>query len=188
LLPLHLRNDCRAAIEAAANPNVQPPGGRMFSGELRQALRCFGRRSECKPRRSPGALPDAVRAGGIETGKDAGNSRAREGASALRPREIIAKSCLQFFDGGAEADNIVLGEGRECLHQNQPTNPCRIGLRHRRKIGEGRDLIDAMHAATLPIEDNEDAPMLRKRQVTDDRSYSRLTAVTAIDNQAAAMK
>ena len=82
----------------------------------------------------------------------------------------------------------MLGERRECLHQNQSTNPRGIGLRHRRKIGKGRNLIDTMRAATLSIEDNEDAPMLGKRQVTDDWSHSQLTAVTAIDNHAAAMK
>src|SRR6516225_2636438 len=103
--------DLSATIEAAANLDVQPPSGRMFARQLRQAFGSLRRWSECKPRRPPGALPDSMRASGIERCKDAGNSGACKASSALRPREIIAEPGLQLFYGTAEADDVLL---RKC--------------------------------------------------------------------------
>jgi hypothetical protein len=40
---LDLRDDFRAAIETAANPDVQPLGGRVFCSKLGQPFGFFGR-------------------------------------------------------------------------------------------------------------------------------------------------
>jgi hypothetical protein len=39
-----------------------------------------------------------------------------------------------------------------------------------------------VNAATMRVKNNDDAPMFRKSQVTDDRRRSRLAAVSTVDN------
>jgi hypothetical protein len=63
---LDLRDDFRAAIATAANLDFQPLAGRVLCSKLRQPFGFLGRRSECKSRRPPGALPDPMRACGTK--------------------------------------------------------------------------------------------------------------------------
>jgi hypothetical protein len=46
----------------------------------------------------------------------------------------------------------------------------------------------AVNATTLQVKDDENAPMLWKWKVTDDRRHSRLPAMSTVDDQATAMK
>ena len=185
---MHVRDDFSPAIEPAANPDVQISTVGTLPSKRRQAVGFFRRRCKCKAGRSPGALPDAVRAGSIECRQHGGNCRTRKAPAALCEGEIAAKPHLQFLYGSAEARDVAFGECRQYLHEDQAAKVSGISLRHWRKTGKGRHLLGTVHAATQWIEDSQNAPITGKRQVADNRRHRWLAAMAAIDNEAAAVE
>jgi hypothetical protein len=82
----------------------------------------------------------------------------------------------------------VFHKGGQRLKQNEAANVGGIRRGHRRKSGEACRFIGSMQTATPRIENEQNAPMLRERQTTDDRCRPVAAAATAVHYEAAVMK
>src|SRR6202521_3479571 len=180
--------DLSAAIEPRANADVQGPQSRVAPDKLDEPVCLRRRRSERKTGRSPGTLPDAVRACFVETRERGGDIGAGETAAALNRREIIADPRLQLTDRGTEARQIAFGDGRQRLHENEAAMVRGFPFRKRRKRGEGCAFFRSMDPPSRRVEHQDDAPLLRKGQSTDDRRRRGRRAAPGVEDQAAALQ
>jgi hypothetical protein len=182
LMCRRVSDDLCATIEPLANPDVQTLAARMLPSHCGKSGGFLGRRREGKTRRPPGTLTDAKGAGTVEGVQNAGDVAAGEARAALRRGKMIAKAKLQFLDRSAEARKVVLGKGRQRLHQDQAANVGALRVHHWRKSREGRYFVWSVYAAKFWVEDSKDAPTIWKRQMADDRRWPWFISVAAIDD------
>src|SRR5712691_13427962 len=180
--------DLSSAIEPRAGADVQCPQSRVVT-QKRDEPACFRRRgSERKPGRSPGALSDAVGSRLVEARERGGDIGAGETAAALDRRKIIADAGLQLPDRRTEALQVAFGDGRQRLHEHETTKMRGFPFRKRRKRCEGCAFLRSVHTASARIEHQDDAPLLRKPQSTDDRRRCRRAAAPGVEDEAAAIE
>src|SRR6266705_4012008 len=175
--------DFRAVIEPRAEEDVQTRAAFVATRHRGEPLRLQRRSRERKAGRTPGALPDAVRAGAIHAVETGGDGGAREPPSALERRIMVAEHRLQLLDRGAEGRDVAFRKPRQRLHQDEPAQARRLVAGEWRERRECGLLVGAVDALAARIEHDEDAPVGREREAADDRRRRRHRAVAAIDQK-----
>ena len=110
-----------------------------------------------------------------------GGARVRR--AALRGCEIVSGNLLQARDRVAEGTDILFGQSRQCLDENEPADFAgQTGLEIR-EPGEGSLFLAAMHAFGARVEDDNHPPLRREIHARDDRRRRGPRPVSAIDNE-----
>src|SRR5271169_1587604 len=185
---MRMSDDLRTPIEPLANPDVQTPGAWMSPGNRHKAFSILERGCKGKAGRAPGTLTNAKRAGAVQSVENGADIAAGKTRAALSWGKIIAEASLQFLDCGAEARQVLLGNCRQRLHQDQAADVGSIRVEHWRKCCEGGHFVWSMYAATLRIVNSKNAPSIRKRQVADDWCRRWFMTAAAVDDQTPARK
>ena len=108
--------------------------------------------------------------------------------AALRRGEMGADQHLDRGDGGAEGWQVVLDKSRHDAHQHPPADLAAAGCRERRQRTKCRDLGIAMQSMPAMVEDQDDAPLFRKRQSRHDRRRPAAVVLAGVDDDATAFE
>ena len=183
-----MRNDFRPVIEPAANTDVQFFAAFVPAGVRRKPLGLVRRGRKGKTGWSPRALANPMRARGIQRSENGGDRRAGKIPTALSKGEVAAKSRLQILDRSAEVYDVAVNQRRQHLDEDQAAQPISIACWHWRQRGKGCCFVGSVHAVVSRIKDQQDAPIVGKWQMADDRSYQGFAAMAAVNHKAATSK
>ena len=107
--------------------------------------------------------------------------------AALSGGKIIAEANA-FPDRGAEVREVVLGDGRQCLHQDQTANVIGVRVGHWRKSGESRHFVRVHACPEFFGQESRGRANVRKLQTADDRRRPWFIPAAAVNDQSAAGK
>src|SRR5215475_2268095 len=183
-----MSGNLRSAVEPTTDKYVYTTACRMSSRVFEHLVRRLRRGREGVAGWAPRTLSDSDRSVAREHVERSGNVGTGEAVTALRRREVIAGSRLQFGNRRSEGRQVAFGNRRQDPHDQQATEMGGLVRGSGHKAVEGRRLVDAVHALPMLIEHDENAPPLGKRHVGDDRRRPGRGPSSAIDHQAAAVE
>src|SRR5215472_13158641 len=154
----------------------------------RQAVGCLRRRCKSESRRPPRTLADTERSFAVKCGEHGGDIGTCESRPALRGGEIIAETRLKLLDSGTEALNILLSDGGQRLHDDQPAELRGIAIGEGWQLAECRNLVGAMDPVACRIEHHNDPPAVREADMAHYRRRNLLARATAVDDESTTVK
>src|SRR5436190_21293193 len=98
---------------------------------------------------------------------------------------MISDVHLNLGDGTSKSAQIALGNGRQGLHDREPTKVAGELGREFPQPAERFGLIGTVDAPVLGIENEQEVPVLGKWQARDDRCGAVLLPPPAVESQAA---